>query len=98
MRTHVCYYKINRTYVFKCKEVAELGDRSAMETGLCMDIPIQVMALTDRDGRITPYWIRLESQTIRSILTGSTILSAEGKRTMSGSGKSSLSAISRLTT
>lgn len=61
MRTHVCYYKINRTYVFKCKEVAELGDRSAMETGLCMDIPIRVMALTDRDGRITPYWIRLES-------------------------------------
>lgn len=38
-----------------------MGDKSVIDSGLSMDIPIQVMALTDRDGRITPYWIRMES-------------------------------------
>ncbi len=27
-----------------------------------MNIPIQMMSLTDRDGRITPQWFRLETQ------------------------------------
>ena len=32
-----------------------------MQAGESVDIPVQVMALTDRDGRTTPIWFRLEA-------------------------------------
>lgn len=32
------------------------------DVGEYIDIPVQMMALTDRDGRITPRWFRLETK------------------------------------
>ena len=39
-----------------------MDGHQTLHSGECVNIPIQVMALTDRDGRITPCWFRLEGE------------------------------------
>lgn len=60
-QTYVCYYNntpIDREGVKELEEKVHEG----MLIADPVNIPIQMVSLTDRDGRMTPLWFRLETK------------------------------------
>ena len=55
------------------------------------NIPIQMMSLTDRDGRITPQWFRLETENHEILMCRIEQVVSREKRNMWVCGRRSLS-------
>ena len=53
-----------KKHTFLCKEVREMEDQvhDGVYQSEAVNIPIQLLSVTDRDGRITPLWFRLETK------------------------------------
>jgi len=57
--TYVCYYGLTTNYGKGVKELEERIQEGTLIDGP-VNLPIQMVSMTDRDGRMTPLWFRLE--------------------------------------
>ena len=60
-RTYVCYYDVTLINVEGVK-VMENQVHDGIYHDNQVNIPIQLLSITDRDGKITPLWFRVETE------------------------------------